>query len=86
MNKRDELVREKLFERLAAVNVDSRNLAIEVATGTVLVRGSVASEGQRQRTLEALAGAHSIEIVVRPVAPSDGSKPGRRSRNHAGSM
>ena len=61
----------KLLERLTAVDVDARNLAIEVMTGSVIVRGSVPTEQQRERTIEALAGAHSIEIVVRPVAPSD---------------
>ena len=71
MNTRDETIREKLVERLTAVDVDARNLAIEVVTGTVIVRGSVPTEQQRERTMEALAGAHSIEIVVRPVAPSD---------------
>ena len=72
MNNRDETIREKLLERLTAVDVDARDLAIEVVTGTVIVRGSVATEQQRERTIEALAGAHSIEIYVRPVAPTDG--------------
>ncbi len=71
MNKRDEKVREKLVDRLTALNVDARNLAIEVETGTVTVRGSVPTEEQRQRTIEALAGAHLITIFVRPVAPVD---------------
>ena len=71
MNNRDETIREKLLERLTAVDVDARNLAIEVVTGSVIVRGSVPTEQQRERTIEALAGAHSIDIVVRPVAPSD---------------
>jgi len=72
MNNRDETIREKLLERLSAVDVDARNLAIEVATGSVIVRGSVPTEQQRARTIEALAGAHSIEVLVRPVAPVDG--------------
>jgi osmotically-inducible protein OsmY len=72
MNKRDETIREKLLERLSAVDVDARNLAIEVATGSVIVRGSVPTEQQRTRTIEALAGAHSIEVLVRPVASVDG--------------
>ena len=71
MNKRDEAIREKLVQRLMAVDVDGRNLAIEVAAGMVLVRGSVPTEEQRQRTMEALAGAHSIEIAVEPLASSD---------------
>jgi hypothetical protein len=71
MNNRDETIREKLLERLSAVDVDARHLAIEVATGSVIVRGSVPTEQQRTRTIEALAGAHSIEVLVRPVAPAD---------------
>ncbi len=71
MNSRDETIREKLLERLTAVDVDARNLGIKVVTGTVTVRGSVPTEQQRVRTIEALAGAHSIEIFVRPVAPID---------------
>jgi BON domain len=66
---RDETIREKLVERLAAVSVDARNLAIEVEMGRVFVSGSVSSEEQRERAIEALAGAHDIEIFVRPVAP-----------------
>jgi hypothetical protein len=69
MNDRDETIREKLVERLAAVSVDARNLAIEVEMGRVFVSGSVSSEEQRERAIEALAGAHDIEIFVRPVAP-----------------
>ncbi|MBV8191623.1 MAG: BON domain-containing protein [Alphaproteobacteria bacterium] len=71
MNERDESLRGKLIERLAAVNVDARDLAVEVDGGKVLVRGAVPSEGQRQRATEALAGAHAIDIAVRPVAPTD---------------
>jgi len=71
MTNRDETIREKLLERLTAVNVDARNLAVEVAVGMLTVRGSVATEEERLRAMEALAGAHTIEITVRPVAPSD---------------
>jgi len=73
MNNRDETIREKLLERLSAVDVDARNLAIEVATGSVIVRGSVPTEQQRARTIEALAGAHSIEVLVRPVRSARGA-------------
>jgi hypothetical protein len=69
MNDRDKTIREKLVERLAAVSVDAHNLAIEVEMGRVFVGGSVPSEEQRERAIEALAGAHDIEIFVRPVAP-----------------
>jgi osmotically-inducible protein OsmY len=71
MNHRDETIREKLTERLAAAFVDARNLAIEVETGRIVVSGSVPSEEQRDRAIEALAEAHDIEIFVRPVAPVD---------------
>jgi len=71
MNNRDESIREKFIERLTALDIDTRNLAIEVTTGSLIVRGSVPTEQQRARAIEALAGAHSIDVVVRPVAPSD---------------
>ena len=71
MNHRDETIRVKLVERLTAVSVDARNLAIEVETGRVFVSGSVPSVDQRERAIEALAGAHDIEIFVRPVASVD---------------
>ena len=71
MNNRDETIRDKLLDRLTAVGVDARSLAVEVVHGTVIVRGSVPSEEQRQRATEALIGVHSLEIAVRPVAPSD---------------
>lgn len=76
MNERDELVRSKLLERLTAVGVDIRMVMIEVEHGQVLVRGFVPSAGQRTRALEALAGAHSIELSVREVLPND-SEDGR---------
>ncbi len=79
MNKRDETIRDKLLDRLTALDIDARNLAIEVAAGMVVVRGSVPTEEQQQRTIEALAGAHSIEIVVRPVAAADSDD--RRGRS-----
>lgn len=71
MNNRDETIREKLLDRLTAVDVDARNLAVEVLHGTVLVRGTVPDEEQRQRAIEALAGAHTLEILVRPMAATD---------------
>ena len=71
MTNRDESIRAKLLDRLTAVDVDARNLTIEVASGAVTVRGSVPSEEQRQRTIEALAGAHSVAIYVRGAAAVD---------------
>lgn len=71
MNNRDETIRDKLLDRLTALGVDARNLAVEVAHGTVIVRGSVPSEEQRRRATDALIGAHSLEIAVHPVAPVD---------------
>ncbi len=71
MNQRDELVRSKLLERLTAVGVDIRMMKMEVERGEVVVRGFVPSAEQKARALEALAGAHSIELAVREVPPSD---------------
>jgi osmotically-inducible protein OsmY len=69
MNDRNETIREKLVERLAAVSVDASNLVIEVDMGRVVVSGSVPSKEQRERAIEALAGARDIAIFVRPLAP-----------------
>ena len=79
MNHRDETIREKLLDRLTAVSVDARNLAVEVRAGTVTVRGSVVTEDQRMRAMDALAGVHALDIVVQPVASSE--RPGPRGRS-----
>ena len=71
MNNRDETIREKLLDRLATLGVDARNLAVEVEQGMVIARGSVPTEEQRQRAIDALIGAHELQIAVRAVAPSD---------------
>lgn len=71
MNERDEMIRGKLLDRLTAVDVDARNLVVEVAAGVVTVRGGVPSEDERQRAIDALIGAHTLEISVRPAVPSD---------------
>lgn len=70
MANRDETIRAKLLARLTAVSVDARYLAVEVARGTVIVRGSVPTEDEKQRASEALAGVHAIEILVQPIAPA----------------
>ena len=44
---------------------------LEVEHGMVIARGSVPNEEQRQRAIDALIGAHELQIAVRPVAPSD---------------
>src|SRR4029450_1836537 len=71
MNNRDETIREKPLARLATLGVDARNLAVEVEHGMVIARGSVPNEEQRQRAIDALIGAHELQIAVRPVATSD---------------
>ena len=71
MTSRDDGIREKLLERLTAMDIDARNLAIEVESGQVVVRGSVPTEEQRARLLEGFAGVHAIDVFVRKVAPLD---------------
>ncbi|MBI2738923.1 MAG: BON domain-containing protein [Rhodospirillales bacterium] len=71
MNNRDEAIREKLLDRLTTLGVDARNLALEVEHGMVIARGSVPNEEQRQRAIDALIGAHELQITIRPAAPSD---------------
>ena len=64
MNNRDALIRGKLLDRLTAVDVDARNLVVEVAVGTVTVQGSVPTPEERERAMAALIGAHTLEISV----------------------
>jgi len=71
MNSRDETIRGKLLDRLTALEVDARNLAVEVEHGMVIARGSVPDEAQRQRAIDALIGAHDLQISIRSVAPPD---------------
>ncbi|MDP1965682.1 MAG: BON domain-containing protein [Reyranella sp.] len=71
MSERDEMIRGKLLDRLTAVGVDARNLVVEVAAGLVTVRGAVPTEDERQKAIDALIGAHTLDISVRPAAPSD---------------
>ncbi len=66
MNNRDELIRGKLLDRLTAVDVDARNLMVEVAMGTVTVQGTVPTPEERERALAVLIGARTLEISVQP--------------------
>lgn len=71
MTERDEMVRSKLIDRLTAVGVDPRMVTVEVHGGEVTIRGSVPSAEQRDRALEAFAGAHMIHLEVWDIPPSD---------------
>jgi osmotically-inducible protein OsmY len=75
MSERDDMIRGKLLDRLTAVDVDARNLVVEVAGGLVTVRGAVPTEDERQRAIDALIGAHTLEISVRRAAPADQTDP-----------
>jgi hypothetical protein len=66
MSDRDALIRGKLLDRLTAVDVNARNLVVEVAVGTVTVQGSVPTLEERERAMAALIGAHTLEISVQP--------------------
>jgi hypothetical protein len=77
MNPQDENIRAKVNDALTANNVDVRNLAIEVANGSVFIRGSVSSTDQQERVASALRRAVDRstpvewEVGVLPVAPTD---------------
>jgi hypothetical protein len=79
MSDRDALIRGKILDRLTAVGVDARNLVVEVAAGTVRVQGAVPTDEERGRAMEALIGAHTLEISVLRVASTD--RTDRRSRS-----
>lgn len=76
MSERDEMIRGKLLDRLTAVDVDARNLVVEVAGGLVTVRGAVPTEDERQRAIDALIGAHTLDISVWQAGPAHQTDPG----------
>jgi hypothetical protein len=77
MNDQDEKMRDRVNDALTASNVDVRNLAIEVANGHVLVKGTVPSTEQQERLTSVLrqcvdtATPLECDVGVRELAPSD---------------
>jgi len=49
MNPHDEKVRDALHDTLTRANVDTRNLAIEVVDGRLIVKGTVPSTDQQEQ-------------------------------------
>ncbi len=76
MNPSDEKLRATVHDALTRANIDSRNLAIEVAAGRLSVKGSVPSEDQREQLdslLRQCVPAASLDctVSVLKVAPTD---------------
>lgn len=78
MNTRDEKIRDALNDSLTQSNVDVRNLAIEVVSNALMVKGTVPSDDQRAQ-LELLVkhcvdqglSLATFDVSVMAVAPSD---------------
>jgi hypothetical protein len=77
MNPHDEGIRAAVNDALTAANVDVRNLAIEVRSGRVFVKGSVPSTQQQERMMSVLhqcvdrTTLLECDVIVRDVAPTD---------------
>ena len=82
---RDERLRGRVNDALVQANVDTRNLAIEVVDGHMLVKGTVPSVEQGGRLADVLResldskASLDCEVGLREVAPSDSED--RRGRS-----
>jgi hypothetical protein len=82
MNTHDEKVRDTLHDTLTRANVDTRNLAIEVVDGGLIVKGTVPSTDQQDQMKALLRHCADqgltleCDVSVLKVAPSD-SQDGR---------
>lgn len=78
MNSRDEKIGNALTGSLTQSNVDTRNLAIEVVSNNLVVRGTVPSEDQRaqldllvRHCVDQGLSLATFDVSVISVAPSD---------------
>jgi hypothetical protein len=77
MNTHDEKVRDTLHDTLTKANVDTRNLAIEVVDGHLIVKGTVPSTGQQEQMTVLLRHCADqclslkCDVSVLKVPPSD---------------
>lgn len=77
MNPHDEKVRDALHDTLTRANVDTRNLAIEVLDGRLIVRGTVPSADQQEQMTVLLRHCADqglsleCDVSVLKVAPTD---------------
>jgi hypothetical protein len=77
MNARDEKVRAAILDGLTRTNVDTRNLAIEVVDGQLIVKGTVPSVDQQEQVAVLLRHCADqgvpllCDVAVLPVPPSD---------------
>ncbi|SKA20332.1 hypothetical protein SAMN02745126_04110 [Enhydrobacter aerosaccus] len=77
MNERDERLRDTITDTFTKMNIDARNLAVEVVDGAVIVKGTVGSEDALRRLQSVLAegrfGTRPVDCQVGVLAtvPSD---------------
>jgi len=77
MNPHDDKVRDALHDTLTRANVDTRNLAIEVVDGRLIVKGTVPSTDQQEQMKVLLRHCADqglsleCDVSVLKAAPSD---------------
>jgi hypothetical protein len=77
MNERDEALRNTITDTLTQMSIDSRNLAVEVVDGVVILKGTVGSEESLRRLQKVLAGGKfgsrpiQCDVGVMAALPSD---------------
>src|SRR6476661_3413658 len=75
MNPHDEKVRGALHDTLTRANVDTRNLAIEVADGRLIVKGTLPSTDQQEQMMVLLSHCWPRAVAgVRCVGPEGGAE------------
>lgn len=77
MINRDERLRDTITDTFTKMNIDARNLAIEVVNGAVILKGTVPSQDALERLdavlVEGRFGTRPIacDVHVLPTVPSD---------------
>jgi len=77
MNRHDEELRNTITDTFSRLNIDARNLAVEVVNGGVVIKGTVGSEDSLSRLRTVLTdgrfGTRSLacRVTVAPSIPSD---------------
>ena len=79
MTRADEKIRETLTDRMTEADIDARNLTVEVAGGSVCIKGTVPDTDQRDRLARLVASSQvsdttlQWDVAIRPVPPGIGA-------------
>jgi hypothetical protein len=73
MERRDEELRDTIIDRMTQAKIDSRDLEVEVDSGSIAVIGSVPTEDERQRLRALFSDVVNLacRVDVVPVPASD---------------